>query len=267
MELIAGTRMRRTERRALEARPYATRLGELVAVLLGDERIRHEHPLLTGRGGTGTLVVQMTTDKGLCGPLNTRLNHRLGEYVLEHAGTTRVATVGLKGREFAVRSGLNLIAEFSNLGDQPRMAALMPLCRLAIGMFTSGAVSSVLLSYPTFVSTLVQHPVFEQLLPVDTSRIRLEFHPEYVIDPNSDALLDALLERYVQAHVYRAYLELVASEYSSRMVAMHNATDSARELGEDLTLELNKLRQAAVTSEISDVSAGVEALANGEYGG
>lgn len=267
MEIVAGARMKRTEQRALQARPYATRLSELIGVLLGDVWMRREHPLLVGRASPGVIVVHMTTDKGLCGALNTRLNQSLGRYALEHTEPLTVITAGRKGRDFVLRTGLNLMAEFSGLGDAPGMAELMPLCRLVVNTFVSGSAGIVYLSYPSFVSTMVQTPVIEQLLPIDTSRTRGYSGAEFVVDPGTDLLLEALLARYVEAQVYRAYLELVASEYSARMVAMHNATDSARELGEDLLLELNKVRQAAVTGEISDVSAGVEALRAGGSGG
>ncbi|HHE41087.1 MAG TPA: ATP synthase F1 subunit gamma [Dehalococcoidia bacterium] len=263
MEVVAGARMRRVAVRALEARPYSSRLGELIGALLGDVRMQRQHVLLAGHGSPVTLVVHMTTDKGLCGPLNTRLNQSLGRYSLEHSDPVRVVTVGRKGRDFVLRNGIDLVADFSRLGDAPSMAELMPLCRLVIDMFTSGMVGLVYLSYPAFVSTMVQRPALEQLLPVDTTGTRPHARIEFVIDPAADDLLESLLLRFVEAQVYRAYLELVASEYSSRMVAMHNATDSARELGEELTLELNRLRQAVVTAEISDVSGGTEALRTG----
>ena len=267
MEIVAGARMKRTELRALQARPYAARLSRLIGGLLGELSTRQEHRLLVGRDTPGALVIHMTTDKGLCGALNTRLNHALGSYALEHTDPLKVITVGRKGRDFAVRAGLDLVADFSGLGDAAGMGDLMPLCRLAISTFVSGAVGVVYLSYPVFVTTMQQTPVFEQLLPVDTSSTRGHSTGEYVVEPGADALLEALLVRYVDAQVYHAYLELVASEYSARMVAMHNATDSARELGDDLVLELNKQRQSAVTVEIADVSAGAEALGAGGPGG
>jgi len=267
MEIVAGARMRRTERRALDARPYAARLSELIGVLLGDVQGRREHSLLTGRDSPAVLVVHMTTDKGLCGALNTRLNQLLGAYALEQSDPLKIVTVGRKGRDFVLRSGLDLLAEFSDLGDAPGMAELMPLCHLAMRSFTSGAVGLVYLSYPRFVSTFVQTPVLEQLLPVDIARTRAYSNIEFVVDPESDELLESLLVRHIEAEVYRAYLELVACEYSARMFAMHNATESARDLGEELTLELNNVRQAAVTGEISDVTAGAEALrAGGKHG-
>ncbi len=266
MEVVASARMRRMEERALEARPYATGLGELIGVVLDDARLRREHPLLVSHDADAVLVIHMTTDKGLCGALNTRLNQSLGRYALEHHRAVKIVAVGRKGRDFVLRTGLDLVADFSGLGDALPMSELRPLCRLAIDMFSSGAAGPVYLSYPRFVSTTVQQPSFELLLPIDIARRRTT-GARFLIEPEPDALLEALLERHVEAHVYRAHLERVASEYSARMVAMHNATDSARELGEDLTLELNKARQAAVTSELSDVSAGAEALAAGDSGG
>ena len=266
MEVVAGARMRRMEERAFEARPYAEGLGELIGVVLDEGGLRREHPLLIDHEADSMLVIHMTTDKGLCGALNTRLNQSLGRYALEHRQAVKIVTVGRKGRDFVVRTGLDLVADFSGLGDALPMSELRPLCRLAIDMFSSGAVGPVYLSYPRFVSTTVQQPSFERLLPIEVGHRRTT-GSRFLIEPEPEALLEALLERYIEAHIYRAHLERVASEYSARMVAMHNATDSARELGEDLTLELNKARQAAVTSELSDVSAGTEGLAAGGASG
>jgi len=267
MEIVAGARMRRTEARAVESRPYATYLSHLIGALLGYVESEPTSRLLVSRDPSAVLIIHMTTDKGLCGSLNSRINQSLAAYAVNHIHQVRVATVGRKGRDFVLRSGLELVADFSGLPEAPSMAELMPVCRLAIDMFTSETAGAVYLSYPVFVSTMAQQPVIEQLLPVDTSRTRAHAGANFVIEPDPGALLEALLVRYVEASVYRAYLELVASEYSARMVAMHSATDSAHELSEDLTLELNKVRQAAVTSEMSDVSAGAEALRTGGSGG
>ena len=176
----------------------------------------------------------------------------------------RVVTVGKKGRDFALRSRLNLTAEFTGLGDAPGIAELRPLCRLMTDMFVQGEVDSVYVCYPQFVSMMTQHSVVEQVLPVESPEHRFASKRAIVFEPAPSQILEHLLMRYVEARVYRSYLELVACEYSARMVAMHAATDSASDLAEDMTVELNRSRQAAVTEEICDVSAGTEVLSRGE---
>jgi len=267
MEMIANARMRRAEQRALDARPYATRLSELMGLVVGETRTRDSHPWLHRQEVGRVLVVHVTTDKGLCGGLNSRLNQALGQFILGQSVPVEVVTVGRKGREFAVRTRLGLVAEFSGLGDSPGVADIRPICRLVTDMFSSGESDLVYLCYPRFVSVMVQRPMVERLLPVEAVVSELPVHRDFLYEPDANRVLDALLVRYVEASMYHAYLELVASEYSARMVAMHSATDSAKEMVEDMTIEMNKARQAAVTEEICDVSAGSEALlARGVHG-
>ena len=263
MEMIASARMRRAEQRALDARPYAVRLSELMGLVIGETRVRGGAPWLTRQEVGRVLVVHLTTDKGLCGGLNTRLNHALGQFILDQPVPAGVVTVGRKGRDFVVRNRLDLVAEFSGLGDSPGIADIRPLCRLVADMFSGGETDLVYLCYPRFVSVTVQRPTVERLLPVETVVSESSVHRDFVYEPDADRVLDALLARYVEASMYHAYLELVASEHSARMVAMHDATNSAREMAEDMTIEMNKLRQAAVTEEVCEVSSGAEALTRG----
>jgi len=267
MEMIASARMRRAEQRALDARPYAMRLNELMGLVVGEARTRDSHPWLHRQEVGRVLVVHLTTDKGLCGGLNSRLNHALGQFILEQSVPVGVVTVGRKGREFALRTRLDLVAEFSGLGDSPGVADIRPLCRLVTDMFSAGESDLVYLCYPRFVSVMVQRPMVERLLPVEAVVSESPMHRDFLYEPDADRVLDALLVRYVEASMYHACLELVASEYSARMVAMHSATDSAREMADEMTIEMNKARQAAVTEEICDVCAGTEALlARGVHG-
>jgi F-type H+-transporting ATPase subunit gamma len=263
MEMIASARMRRAEQRALDARPYAMRLSELMGLVIGETRVSGGAPWLSRQEVGRVLVVHLTTDRGLCGGLNTRLNHALGQFILDQPVPVSVVTVGRKGREFVVRNRLDLVAEFSGLGDSPGIADIRPLCRLVTDMFSRGETDLVYLCYPRFVSVTVQRPMVERLLPVETAVSESTVHRDFVYEPDADRVLDALLARYVEASMYHAYLELVASEYSARMVAMHDATNSAREMAEDMTIEMNKLRQAAVTEEVCEVSSGAEALMRG----
>lgn len=263
MELIAAARMRRAEQRAVDARPYATELAELMTLTLSQASVGPEHPFFARPDDGVSLVIHMTTDKGLCGGLNAHLNHTLGEFVVSRGAGVRVVTVGRKGREFALRSRLSLIAEFTGLGDAPGIAQLRPLCRLAAEFFVRGEADGVYLCYPQYVSVMSQRPVLERMLPVGATGTRAAGAADIVFEPDPARMLEHLLVRYVEASVYHAYVELVACEHAARMVAMHSATESATDLAEDMTVELHRSRQSAVTEEICDVSAGVELLARG----
>ncbi len=265
MELIANARMRRAEQRALNARPYASHLHTLMARTLGHASIGPEHPYLSRPPDGPAQMVHLTADRGLCGGLNARLNHALGEFVLQTSPPVYVATVGRRGRDFVLRSGLNLTADFTELGDAPAVADLRPLCRLITDAFVGRQVDRVFMCYPQFVGVTSQQPVIERLLPVAAPPTQGDAD-ETLFEPDPPAMLEFLLLRYVEANVYRAYLERVASEYAARLVAMHNATESARDLVEDMTVELNRSRQADITEEISDVIAATELLAHGGTG-
>jgi len=266
MEMVASARMRRAEQRAIEARPYATSLAALMARVVGQSSVLLEHPFIQRREEEPVLVLHFTTDKGLCGGLNTRQNQALAQFLLASPARSRLVTIGRKGREFALRSHLDLVADFSGLGDSPGMIDLRPICVLATDMFSRGECNRVYMSYPRFASVMVQRPVIERLLPAQAPVAGSKGSVEYLYEPDVGRVLDALVTRYVEAEVYHAYIECVASEYSARMVAMHNATDSAREMVEEMTMELNKSRQAAITAEICDVAAGTEALTGGLRG-
>jgi F-type H+-transporting ATPase subunit gamma len=267
MEMIASARMRRARQRALDARPYAMGLSELIGLVIGETRMRGGASWLRRQEAGRVLVVHLTTDKGLCGGLNAGLNHGLGQFIADQPVPVDVVTVGRKGREFAVRTRLDLVAQFSGLGDSPGIADIRPLCRLVTDMFSHGETDRVYLCYPRFVSVTVQQPTVERLLPVEMGVSEPTVHRDFVCEPEVNRVLDALLARYVEASIYHAYLELVASEYSARMVAMHDATNSASEMAEDMTTEMNKLRQAAVTEEVCEVSSGAEALTRGGANG
>lgn len=263
MELIASTRMRRAEQRAVNARPYATGLGELMTITLNRANVGADNPLFVRPDDGLALIVHFTTDKGLCGGLNLKLNHSLARFVADEQMPVRVVTVGRKGRDFVLRVGLGLIAEFTELGDGPGIAELRPLCRLVTEMFTRGEVDRAYLCYPQFISVMTQRPVVERMLPVAPVESGEEGSRDVLLEPGPAVILEHLLVRYVEASVYHAYLELVASEHSARMVAMHSATESATELAETMSDDLNRSRQAAVTEEICDVSAASEALSHG----
>ena len=259
MEMIATARMRRAQDQAVAGRPYAERISRVVA----DLAIRPHGevpPLLQKREVKKIALVHITTDRGLCGGLNANLNRLVAGFILEQALPVALITVGRKGRAFMLRTGQDIHAEFSGISDRPTMMETLPISRLVIDAYSSGEVDRVYLAYPRFVTTMLQQPVVEALLPVEPAEVPPAQRVEYIFEPDPTAVLHHLLPRFVEMQVYHAVLELVASEQSARMVAMRNASDNAMEVIEDLTLTLNKARQEIITREICDISGGAEAL-------
>jgi F-type H+-transporting ATPase subunit gamma len=261
MEMVATAKMRRTQQRALEGRPYAEKIREVIADLAVEPRVKGKAaPLLQRREVKRIAVVQMGTDRGLCGGLNTNLNRAVGEFILRQTVPVSVITVGRKARFFARISRLNVRAEFIGLGDRPTMLDTLPISRIVIEDYSSGEVDQVYLAYPRFVSTMIQKPTLELLLPIEPATLPRGQVAEYIFEPDPLLVLNELLPRFVEMEIYHTILELIAGEQSARMVAMRNASDNAEELIKALTLSLNKARQEMITKEISEISGGTEAL-------
>ncbi len=261
MEMVATAKMRRTQQRALEGRPYAEKIREVIADLAIEPRIRGRiPPLLQRREVKRIAIVHMGTDRGLCGGLNTNLNRLVGEFILKQSAPVNVITVGRKARAFARISRLNVRAEFIGISDRATMMDTLPISKVVMEDYTQGEVDLVYLAYPRFVSTMVQKPILEILLPIEPATLPPGQVAEYIFEPDPFSVLNELLPRFVEMEVYHAVLELIASEQSARMVAMRNASDNAEELIKTLTLSLNKARQEMITKEICDISGGAEAL-------
>jgi len=259
MQFVAASKLKRAQDAALAARPYAEKIDEVLADLaavLGDE----DHPLLARRTGDRRWLVLFTTDRGLAGPLNTNVTRFAQREIVEHTGGMRVIPVGRKGREGMRRFRVPMEATFAGFGDRPTFADVVPLARLISDAYVGGQVDQVDLVYSTFVSTLVQRPRSEQLLPVQPSE-DLAGIPgrQFIFEPAPALVLEQLLPRYVATRLYRAVLENLASEHSARMVAMKNATENAEELIDDLTLTFNKVRQANITREMIEIATGAQA--------
>ncbi len=260
MEMIAASKMRKAQERGLAGRPYSEKIEQVIADLAALPDIGLQHPLLQRRPVEKIAIVHITPDRGLCGGLNANLNRRLGSYILEQDKTAGVVAVGRKGRDFAARSGINMAAEFIQIGDQPAFLDTLPISHIVIDDYSSGAVDMVYISYAQFVSTMVQKPVMKQLLPMEPAVIPGGENVDYIYEPGAESVLGGLLPRFVEMEIYHAILESIASEQSARMVAMRSATDSANELIGDLTLLYNKARQEAITKELLDITGGVAAL-------
>ncbi|MER3404518.1 MAG: ATP synthase F1 subunit gamma [Chloroflexota bacterium] len=272
MERVAAARLRRSQQRVLAARPYAQKMREVLADLaahVGPE-IAASHPLMQRREVRAIGVIVLTTDRGLCGALNSNTIRFTLRFLLDRQATpAQLVTVGRKGPELLRSAGVNIVAEFRDLGDRPTLLDTLPIVRIAMDGFADGSFDEVHLIYPQFVSTLVQRPTVQQILPLsgvlaglggeDSGR-----HPrreiEFIYEPNAREVLSRLLPRFVEIQVYQALLETIASEYSARMVAMRNATENATELLEELRLSYNKARQAQITREIVEIATGAQAV-------
>ena len=261
MQMIAASKMRRAQQLTLAGRPYAEKMWNVLADLAAQPAEAEEvQPLLRYREVQRIQVIHITPDRGLCGGLNSTMNRTTGRFIVEEQAPVSVVTVGRKGRDFMVRYGREVRAVFMDLGDRPTVADILPIALLAIEDFTSGYVDQVLVTYAQFVSTAVQRPVMQQLLPVEPARLEAGQAVGYIYEPASPRVLGALLPRFVEMQIYHAMLESIASEQSARMVAMRNATDSALDMTDGLTLMLNKVRQESITRELLDIVGGVAAL-------
>ncbi len=262
MQFVAASKLRRAQESTLAARPYREKLDEVIADLagvLGND----EHPLLAGRdlhAEHNRLIVIMTSDRGLAGALNTNTVRFVAREITEHPGDLKVVPVGRKGRDAMRRARVPIAAYFEGFGERPSFADTLPIARLVADDFVAGVYDRVDVIYPRFVSTLVQRPVMEQLLPIVPAE-DIDGIPgnQFLFEPNPGAFLEALLPRYVATRLYAAVLETTASFFSSQMVAMKNATENAEELIDDLTLSYNKVRQANITREMVEIASGAQA--------
>jgi F-type H+-transporting ATPase subunit gamma len=266
MEMVAASKMRRAQDRVTSGRPYSERLrevlGDLASLQLDAEELK-QFPLLEQREVRRTAVILITPDRGLSGSLTGNILRRTVQYIRGEApgGNPKIIAVGKKGRDFAARTNQEMIAQFIQLGDRPTLDDVRPIAQVAIQEFLEGNVDAVHIIYPQFVNTLSQTPTVLQLLPIeqpeggDSTKA-----DDYIFEPNAAYVLNQILPRYVEINLYQAVLENIASFYSAQMVAMRNATDNAKELSDDLSLALNKARQAQITNEVAEIAAGANAF-------
>lgn len=245
----------------LASRPYSEKMYELlshVASVTPEEEA--PHPLLQRRPINRAALIMITSNRGLCGGLNSNIIRQVASYLLERERPVDLVTVGRKGRDWMARHGQSIIADFSQLGDRPTLVDTRPIASLIIEGFVAGEFDEVQLFYTQFVSTLIQRPVTRQILPIEPSPKIERRYLEYIYEPDPQAVLAHLLPRFVEVQVYQAVLEAIASEHSARMVAMRNATENAHEMVAELTLIYNRTRQATITKEIIEIVSGAEAL-------
>lgn len=262
MEMIATSKMRRAQERGLAGRPYSEKMQQVLADLAALSQAGDLlHPLLQRRPVANIAIVHITPDRGLCGGLNANLNRKAASFIMEQDVPVKVIAVGRKGRDFMGRHGRDIRAEFTQLGDKPSILDVLPIAHIVIDDYTNGVVDLVYLVYTKFVSTMAQRPILQQILPIEPAPIPKAQNVDYIYEPDPGVVLGELLPRFVEMQVYHALLESIASEQSARMVAMRNATDSANELVDELTLTYNKARQESITKELLDITGGAAALA------
>jgi F-type H+-transporting ATPase subunit gamma len=267
MEMVAASKMRRAQERMRAARPYAEKIRQ-VAAHLSRANPEYKHPLLAKRGevsNTGIIVV--TSDKGLCGGLNTNILRLTINQMKQWEGSGQsliVCPIGNKGLGFMNRIGANVKSHLTNLGDTPQLEKLVGAVKVMMDAYVAGEVDAVYIGYNRFINTMKQEPVIEQLLPLTDKLLgepeKAASHWDYIYEPDAKMVVDELLMRYVESLVYQAVAENMASEQSARMVAMKAASDNAKNVIGELKLIYNKARQAAITKEISEIVGGAAAV-------
>ena len=261
MEMIATAKMRRTQEQALAGRPYSDKISQVIADLAAQPASGGAlHPLLEAREVKKIAIVHITSDRGLCGGLNTNINRHTGNFIVGQDVPVSLVTVGGKGRAFMRRAQRDIRAEFTRISDRPTLLETLSISHIIIDDYTTGYIDRAYIAYSKFINVMLQQPTLELILPVEPAIIPKTESTEYIYEPHAQYVLGELLPRFVEMKVYHAILESIASEQSARMTAMRSATENANDLITDLTLTLNKARQDMITKELLDISGGVEAL-------
>jgi F-type H+-transporting ATPase subunit gamma len=266
MEMVAASKMRKAQERMRSARPYAEQVRSLAANL-AKATPEYKHPFLVANDAAKTAgFIVVTTDKGLCGGLNTNvlraLTLKLKELEAQGVKAEAVA-LGNKGLGFLNRIGAKVVSHATQLGDRPQLERLIGPVKVLLDAYAAGKLKAVYLCYTRFINTMRQEPMVQQLLPLSAEDLRAEEGKhgwDYIYEPDAKVVIDELLVRYIEALVYQATAENMASEQSARMVAMKSATDNAGSVIGELKLVYNKTRQAAITTELSEIVAGAAAV-------
>jgi F-type H+-transporting ATPase subunit gamma len=263
MEMVAASKMRRTQQRMAAARPYAEKIRTVIGHLF-EANPDYRHPFLTAREVKRVGYIVITSDRGLCGGLN------VNEYrvLLNELRVWRskgidadLCLIGAKGVQYFRRLDVNVVGATTHIGEDPRVGDLVGAIRIMLDAYTEGKVDRVFMVHNEFVNTMTQRPKVETLLPVEPmDKEDLPANWDYIYEPDAADLLDGVLMRYIESQVYRGAVENVASEMAAKMVAMKAATDNAGKLIDQLQLDYNKARQAAITQELSEIVGGAAAV-------
>ncbi|MAD73386.1 MAG: F0F1 ATP synthase subunit gamma [Rheinheimera sp.] len=263
MEKVAVSKMRKAQERVAATRPYAEGMRKVIGNI-AQGNIEYRHPYLSERDVKRVGYIIISTDRGLCGGLNT---NEFKKVVLEMKSwksqnvEAEFAVIGNKATAFFKRFGGKVVAQQTGSGDVPRLADVIGTVKVMLQAYLEGRIDRLFLVYNTFVNTMKQEPVIDQLLPLPQAEVSPKEHNwDYLYEPDPQPILDMLLDRYIESQVYQGVVENVASEHAARMVAMKAATDNAGNLMDDLKLVYNKARQAAITQELSEIVAGAAAV-------
>lgn len=263
MEMVAASKMRKSQQRVLASRPYLQRIQEVISHLIKG-KLEYTHEYLIDRPINKALFLVVSTDRGLCGGLNINLFKSVFAEMKKFNDQNipvAVVTIGKRAENFFVHHKADVIASVTAIGDVPKVKDLVGIMKVVLDAFDSHEVDRVFIAYNKFISTLAQKPQVEILLPVlDPMKNIAKANWDYIYEPDATTLLDILLHRYVETLIYQGAVENVACEQAARMVAMKNASDNAEELIDDLRLIYNKARQAAITKELAEIVAGAAAV-------
>jgi F-type H+-transporting ATPase subunit gamma len=261
MEMVASSKMRKAQERGLAGRPYSEKIEQVIADLAALPKTDEaSHPLLQVRPVKKIAIVHITPDRGLSGGLDSNLNRKTASFILQAKEAVSLILVGQRGIEYMRRYGREIRAEFSKLGDKPSLIDTLAISRIIIEDYSSGLIDKAYITYARFYNTMRQTPYMHPLLPVIPVESVKSKASEFIFEPSPTEVLNQLLPRFVESEIYHAILESIASEQSARMVAMRNATESANDLLQSLTLAYYKARQEAITSELLDIVGGASAI-------
>ena len=268
MEMVAASKMRKAQERMRAARPYADKVRNIAAHMSGANS-EYQHPFLIERPLHNVGLIMVTTDKGLCGGMNTNVLRAATAQMKEWTDSgkkVQTTAIGNKGLGFLNRIGANVVSESTHIGDVPHMDELIGAVKVQIDAYLAGEIDAVYLAYTQFVNTMKQEPVVMQLIPLPKSSLtqseeeKRAYSWDYLYEPSPEAVVEELLVRYIEALVYQSVAENIASEQSARMVAMKAASDNAKNVIGELQLVYNKSRQAAITKELSEIVGGAAAV-------
>jgi len=265
MEMVAASKMRKAQDRMRAARPYAEKVRQITGNL-SKANPEYTHAFMQTNDAKAAGFVVVTTDKGLCGGLNTNVLRAVTNQLKELQGKgqgAEVVAIGNKGLGFMNRVGAKVVSSVTGLGDTPHLEKLIGPVKVLLDAYTEGRINAVYLCYTKFINTMKQESVVEQLLPLSADDLQEGSGGrdwDYVYEPDAPSVIDELLVRYIEAQVYQAVAENMASEQSARMVAMKAATDNAGNVISELKLVYNKTRQAGITKELSEIVAGAAAV-------
>jgi len=264
MEMVAASKMRKAQDRMRAARPYAEKIRN-VAAHMSHAEPEYKHPFLIKRENVKNVgIILITSDKGLCGGLNTNVLRISVNQMQKWSGTNigiKVCTIGNKGNAFMGRMNADVKSSLVGLGDTPHIEKLIGPVKIMLDAYVSGEIDQLYVAYNRFINTMKQEPVLEQLLPLSGEKLGApQGHWDYIYEPDAKPIIDDLMVRYIESLIYQAVSENMASEQSARMVAMKAASDNAKTVINDLKLVYNKARQAAITKEISEIVGGAAAV-------